>query len=626
MDKHLMVLSLPRLLAVLAGLILHSVLTAADRPNILWITSEDHGPEMGLYGDAYADTPHVDALATRGLRYNFAWSTAPVCAPARTTLISGLYPPSTGGQHMRSFVPAPAGKDPYPVFLRQAGYYCTNNSKEDYNLSTPADLWDESSAQAHWKNRPTAQPFFAIFNSTVSHESQLRRRPYPAIHDPAKMPLPPYHPDIPEARQDWAQYYDTVSEADAIAGRHLADLAAAGLTEDTIVFYYSDHGAGMPSHKRNPNNRGLRVSLVVYIPEKYAHLRPADYVPGGATDRLVGFVDYAPTLLSLIGVKPPAWMQGHAFLGPYATPPPDYLFGFRGRMDERVDFVRTVTDGRYVYVRNFRPDLPAGQHVQYQMKTPTTRLWYDLFRADKTDRAQSAFWLPTPVEELYDLDSDPHEINNLIADPDHQDHRQRLASTLINQLIATHDLGFIPEAEFHRLAAGQSPYDWARISGNYDVTKIAVYGHQVTLGVLPPVAQTKANLQDPDSAIRWWTLYGIGRQPHATVVSYLPGVRQRLDDESPEVQVRAADLLVRHGNRNDARRALDRLAEIADTTQPHLPSLAALGVIDNLGNEAHSIWATVATFPKESPVLPHSRYRNHVPALLEHILDTSKKE
>lgn len=609
----------PRLTSLLVALFCVS-LHAADQPNILWITSEDHGPEMGLYGDTYADTPHVDALAAKGLRYNFAWSTAPVCAPARTTLISGIYPPSSGGQHMRSFVPSPAGKDPYPVFLRHAGYYCTNNSKEDYNVSTPADLWNESSPQAHWKNRPADQPFFAIFNATISHESQLRKRPHTAIHDPAKMKLPPYHPDIPAARQDWAQYYDTVSAADAIAGRHLADLAAAGLTEDTIVFYYSDHGAGMPSHKRNPNNRGLRVSLVVYIPEKFAHLRPADYSPGGATDRLVGFIDYAPTLLSLIGVKPPEWMQGKAFLGPHATEDPEYMFGFRGRMDERTDFVRTVTDGRYVYVRNFRPDLPAGQHLQYQMVTPTTRLWYELFLAGKTNPVQSAFWLPTPVEELYDLETDPHEINNLIKDAQHQDHRKRLASTLINHLIATKDIGFIPEAEFHRLANGQSPYDWARVPGNYDITKIAVYAHQATLGILPTVAKTKANLQDPSSAIRWWTLYGIGRQPHATITDYLPAVRQSLEDESPEVQIRAADLLVRHGSSKDARRALKFLSDTADTTQPHLPSLAALGVIDNLGSAADSIRATVATWPKESPVLPHTRYKNHVPALLEHIL------
>ncbi len=597
-----------------------SALYAAEQPNILWITSEDHGPEMGTYGDAYAKTPHVDSLATKGFRYNFAWSTAPVCAPARTTLISGLYPPSSGGQHMRSFVPAPKGKDAYPVFLKQAGYYCTNNSKEDYNLSTPDDLWDESSNQAHWKNRPDGRPFFAIFNSTVSHESQLRRRPYTAIHDPAKMIVPPYHPDIPEVRQDWAQYYDTVSEADAIAGQHLADLATAGLTEDTIIFYYSDHGAGMPSHKRNPNNRGLRVSLIVYIPEKFADLRPADYVPGGSTDRLVGFIDYAPTVLSLVGIKPPEWMQGHAFLGQYITPEPEYMFGFRGRMDERTDFVRTVTDGRYVYVRNFRPDLPAGQHVQYQMQTPSTRLWYELFKAGKTNRAQSAFWLPTQVEELYDLQSDPHEINNLIDDPKRQDDRKRLASALINQMISIRDIGFLPEAEFHRLAAGISPYDWARIPGNYDVTKVAVYAHQATLGVLPTVAKTKANLKDPDSAIRFWTLYGIGRQSVATIESYLSSIRPCLDDESAEIQVRAADLLVRYGSAKDAKRALQRLGEIADTTKPHLPSLAALGVIDNLGELADALHPLVATFPKESPVLPHTRYKNHVPALIDHIL------
>jgi uncharacterized sulfatase len=214
--------------AVLSGLIV-SAASAADKPNILWLTSEDHGPEMGCYGDANARTPNVDALAAKGMLFTRVWSTAPVCAPARTAIISGLYTSSSGGQHMRSMVPLPADLKLYPQFLHEAGCYCVNNSKEDYNVRKPARLWDESSAKAHWRNRDASQPFFAIFNSTKSHESQIRTRPHKHIADPAKMRVPAYHPDTPEVRQDWAQYYDKVSEADADAGRRLQELEEAAL-------------------------------------------------------------------------------------------------------------------------------------------------------------------------------------------------------------------------------------------------------------------------------------------------------------------------------------------------------------------------------------------------------------
>jgi uncharacterized sulfatase len=210
--------------------------SAADRPNILWLTSEDHGPEMGCYGDALARTPNIDALAAKGMIFKHAWSTAPVCAPARTAIISGMYPSSSGGLHMRSMVSLPTGTKMYPQFLREAGYYCTNNSKTDYNLREPGQVWDESSNKAHWKNRGEGQPFFAIFNSTKSHESQIRTRPHKQITDPANVRVPAYHPDTPEVREDWAQYYDKVGEADADAGARLLEIAAAGLAEDTIVF------------------------------------------------------------------------------------------------------------------------------------------------------------------------------------------------------------------------------------------------------------------------------------------------------------------------------------------------------------------------------------------------------
>ena len=296
-------------IGLLACVMCHSSFAAGKGPNILWLTSEDHGPAMGCYGDTNARTPNVDALAAKGMIFTCAWSTAPVCAPARTAIISGLYPSSSGGLHMRSMVSLPADLKLYPQFLREAGYYCSNNSKEDYNVRKPAKLWDESSGKAHWKNRDVGQPFFAIFNSMKSHESEIRTRPHQQVADPAKVRVPAYHPDTPEVREDWAQYYDKVGEADA----------DAGLAADTIVFYYADHGSGMPRSKRWPSDSGLRVPLVVYFPEKWKHLAPREYQPGGKSDRLVSFVDLAPTLLSLAGIKPRLRRIFSASVGAWAS-------------------------------------------------------------------------------------------------------------------------------------------------------------------------------------------------------------------------------------------------------------------------------------------------------------------
>ena len=262
---------------------------------------------------------------------------------------------------MRRMVDYPAGQKISPPLLREAGDSTTNHTKEDDNLAKSTAVWDASSAQAHWKNRPAGQPFFAVVNSTKSHESQTIKPRATPVHDPAKVPVPAYHPDTPEVRRDWALHYDSVTAA--AAGVVLAQLAADGLAEDTIIFYRADHGSGLPRSKRWPSNSGLHVPLLVPIPENFQDLRPADYVAGRTTDRPVSLVDFAPTLRSLAGLQPLAWMQGYAFLGKFIAPAQPYVYGFRGRMDERYDLVRRVTAGRYVYLRNDLPHLSKGQHV-----------------------------------------------------------------------------------------------------------------------------------------------------------------------------------------------------------------------------------------------------------------------
>jgi uncharacterized sulfatase len=604
------------LLAMLFGL----PVSAADavRPNILWLVSEDHGPHMGCYGDTYATTPNVDALAKTGLRYLRCWSNAPVCAPARTTLITGLYAPSCGGEQMRSMVEYPAGQQMYPAFLREAGYYCTNNAKEDYNiaLSGKGKVWHASSKQAHWKNREAGQPFFAVFNSEKSHESRIRTRPHKQVHDPAKVRVPAYHPDTPEVRQDWAQYYDGVSAADADAGQRLRELSEAGLTEDTIIFYYADHGSGMPRNKRWPYNSGLHVPLVVYIPEKFQDLRPPEYQPGGTSDRLVSFVDFAPTLLSLAGVKPPEWMQGHAFLGKHITPPQPFIYGFRGRMDERYDLVRSATDGRYVYLRQYMPHLIYGQRIDYMFQTPTTQVWKQLHDEGKLTKEQDIFWNTKPAEELYDLQSDPDEVHNLADSPAHREILVKLRKAQQDLAARIRDIGFVPEGERLARSEGTSPYDFGHDEQHYPFQRVFAAAERASSLDPQALPDLQAALNDKDSAVRYWGALGILMRGKTAVDSSQSVLQQALEDDSPYVRITAAQALGQFGGDTGLKQALPLLVEHADWSRHDLfVSLAALCSLDALGDAARPVAAQIKALPATGPA-PHNRFSSYVPRLL----------
>jgi arylsulfatase A-like enzyme len=610
-------------LAVTAVLLLAGPTPAAEpqpaRPNLLWLTSEDHNPHMDCYGDKFATTPNVDRLAAKGVIYRTAWSCAPVCAPARTTIISGMFPPATGSEHMRSLVPFPKDKKMFPQFLREAGYYCTNNSKEDYNLAKPGQVWDDSTTKGHWKNRREGQPFFAVFNSLKSHESQLRIRPHKQVHDPAKVRVPGYHPDTPEVRQDWAQYYDKVTEADADAGKHLKDLADAGLENDTIVFYSADHGSGMPRSKRWPCDSGLHVPMVVYIPEKWRALAPKDYVPGGKSDRLVSFVDLAPTVLSLAGVKPPEWMQGHAFLGKHAAPPQPFIYGFRGRMDERYDMVRTVTDGRYVYIRNYLPHLVYGQHIDYMFQTPTTKVWKKLHDEGKLTPAQDRFWGTKPPEELYDLKNDPDEVKDLAAVPGHQAVLKKLRKAQQDLARKVRDVGFLPEGELFSRAAGMSPYDLAQDDARYPFQRIFEMAELASLlrpEALPPLTR---GLGDADSAVRYWAALGILMRGQKGFDGSAKELRSALEDRSHYVRVVAAQALAHYGAKDDVERSLKVLVDLGDWSKHEVfVPMAALNALDALGSKAAPVADAIRQLPSKGK-LPDPRYSPFVPRLLEHI-------
>ncbi len=590
------------------------------RPNVLWITSEDNGPHIGAFGDHYADTPHLDRLAAKGLIYVNAWSNAPVCAPARTAIITGLYPPSTGSQHMRSMTRLPARMKMYPQFLRDVGYYCTNNSKEDYNLAKPGKVWDESSRKAHWKNRRPGQPFFAVFNYTVSHESQIRKRPHTLVHDPAKVRVPAYHPDTPEVRHDWAQYYDKVTEMDACVGATLEELNKAGLADETIIFYYGDHGSGMPRSKRWPYNSGLNVPLIVFIPEKFKHLRPEEYVPGGKTDRLVSFVDLAATLLSLVGIKPPEYMQGHAFLGEFESPPQPYVYGFRGRMDERYDMVRSVRNKRYIYIRNYMPHKIYGQYIAYMFQTPTTQVWKRLYDQGKLKPPQTFFWETKPAEELYDLENDPDEIHNLVDSPEHQDVLKRLRKAQQQLAVRIRDVGFLPEGEIHSRSEGSTPYEMGHDDRKYPLKRIMAVAEAASSLKPEALAELKHAFQSADSASRYWAAMGILMRGHSAVDSARGELQQALSDTSPYVRVIAAEALGKHGNDSDLRAALPILVDAAALDKQGIfSSMLALNALDALDEKAASVAEAIKALPTSDPTV-NRRMRAYVPNLIRKTL------
>ena len=575
-------------------------------PNILWISSEDHGPHMGCYGDKFARTPNIDKLAKKGMIFTRCWSNVPVCAPARTTIISGLYPPSTGSEHMRSFTRLPGNFHMFPHYLRLIGYYCTNHIKEDYNLQKDGKVWDDSSKKAHWKNRKEGQPFFAVFNSIKSHESQIRNPKVKIVSDPAKVNVPTYHPDTPEVREEWTRYYDIIALVDADAGELLRELEAAGLLEDTIIFYFADHGSGMPRSKRTPCNSGLHVPLVAYFPPAWQHLAPPGYAAGGRSDRPVSFVDLAPTMLSIAGMAPPEWMQGHAFAGKHIAKAPEFLHGFRGRMDERYDLQRSVTDGRYVYVRNYMPHLPAGQHVEYMFQTKTTAVWKNLFDAGKLNEAQSRFWqAPREPEEFYDLQSDPDEVKNLTTSITHVALREKFRNAHWEHARRIRDVGFLPEDEIHRRAASVTPYEMGHDTKKYPLERIL---RMADLAASRGGAGKRLlnGLKDEDSAVRYWSALGLLIRGKDETLEHADALRPLLKDESKPVRIVAAESLAQHGTKDDLDASLKVLLEYGHPKQNSIyNSLAALNALDRLGEKTRPVMATLQGWPMEGMPADH---------------------
>ncbi|MBB5039093.1 sulfatase-like hydrolase/transferase [Prosthecobacter dejongeii] len=560
-----------------------SLLKAGDRPNILWITSEDNSPYLGCYGDKLAVTPHLDKLASQGLRYRHAYSNAPVCSTARTTLITGMYASTLGVHNHRSAVAIPPVFKLYPEHLRAAGYYCTNNSKTDYNVADIGKkLWDESSNKAHYKNRAEGQPFFAIFNFTTSHESQVAPKPGKTSFRiaPEAMPLPPYHPDTPEIRRDWANYYDQMTLMDTQVGQVLEELEKAGLADETIVFYYGDHGGALPRGKRNIHDSGTRVPLIVRIPQKWQHLAPAK--PGEWVDDLVSFVDFPATVFSLCQVPIPAHYQGQPFLGKKKASPRDHVFLYRGRMDERYDTIRAVRDADFRYVRNYSPHRPWGQHYSYPFQVqPSMRSWYAEFAAGRCNDVQSVYWKAKPSEELYQPMVDPFELTNLAQQTMHQDRLVKMRQVLREEMLSTRDTVFIPEGMYSQLAGDQTIYDYAQ-SDAYPLERLMDLAGAATMRNAANLPAFMGALGDPHPLIRYWAATGclILQEKAAPAQKILTSL---LQDDFKDVRVVAAEALAYLGEKDSSLAAVKGVIETGSLYE----SLAALNALDFMWKAGH---------------------------------------
>jgi len=426
------------------------------RPNIVWITTEDnsscwyklYNPEHGVA------MPTVEKLARHGLLFKNAYSNAPVCSAARSTIISGVYGPRTGAHFHRPQVKVklPKGLKLFPAYLRKAGYYTTNNSKQDYNYEKSAvkGVWDESSRKATFKKRKKGQPFFHVQNFVNTHESRLfpdfpKNKKY--IIDPADVTLFPYHPDTPLMRQKYAQYLTMNNQADREMGKMIKQLEQEGVLDDTFIFHYGDHGGVLPGGKGYAHNDGLQVAMVVYVPKNFKHLAPAEN--GTKVDGFVQFVDLSATVLNLAGLEIPEQIDGKPFLGKGVTLEEinkrDTTIGYADRFDEKYDHVRFLRKGKYTYWRNYQPFNFDGLHNFYRYKQAAFCEWRDLAKAGKLNDVQSAFFKARAPEQLFDIEKDPHEVNNLAKDPAYENILVEMRNAMKSRVRELPDVSFLPE-------------------------------------------------------------------------------------------------------------------------------------------------------------------------------------
>ena len=525
----------------------------AERPNFVWIVSEDNSIHyLQHWFDGGASTPHIESLAAHGLTFDHAFSNAPVCSVARTTLITGCFAPRIGTQFHRHYRLAemPEGLRMFPAYLRAAGYFASNNHKKDYNAVEGIGVWDESSKTASWRNRSDIkQPFFHMQSHAESHEGRLHYRRMERIRPTADVNdvrLAAYHPDTKLFRHAHATYLDRIKAIDDIVASTVAQLAADDLLEDTFVFYFGDHGGVLPRSKGYVYESGLHIPLVVRVPEKFAHL--VDFPMRARVQGFVSFIDFAPTVLHLAGLPVPPAMDGQPFLGPQVTAASveqrDSAFGYADRFDEKYDLVRSLRKGKYQYIRNYQPYLPDGLQNNYRYKSLAYQEWRELSQRGLLTGASRQFFAARPVEQLFDCEADPHQVINLASDAKYAPLLRELRDRLSRQLKDMPDLSFYPES-YLVAHAMENPVEFGR-SRQGEIERMVDTANLVLQPFDLAETAIRDALSSEDTWLRYWavtncTIWG----EDARVLD--AEVRPLLADASLEVRIRAAEFLGRIG-------------------------------------------------------------------------------
>ena len=560
----------------------------SERPNIVWLTSEDNSISwVSCYGGTNCKTPTIDSLADEGFRYTHCFDNAAVCAPTRSTWITGMYAISNGTQPMRSRNHIPHDKIAYyPDLLRKAGYHTSNFSKTDYNIGgrSDKDCWDLIGVRNAWRMRKPDQPFFAVVNFTSSHESRAHGSVENTRNDPIRMKLASYHPDLPIIRKNYAKYADAVEQMDSQLAATLEELKKDGLYDDAILIYNSDHGGVMPRSKRFLYSSGIHCPLIVRIPEKYRHLWPATH-PGMTVDRIVSFVDMPKTWLSLAGAEIPETFQGTIFLGEDTEPAPKFHLSFRERADQRNDSVRMMRDHQFAYYKNYMPYAPAGQWLPYLWNAAAARAWEAHHRAGGTNEITGRFFLPRVSEEFYDTVADFDNVTNLINKPKHQEKIATLRRAMRAKQLELYDSGLLPESMRVARASkhDMTIYEMVRdpklypLASYLDVADMALARNEQNLSKLVELMSHK------DAAIRYWAVVGLHllESDAAPAVEFL---ERALADDEDEVRIMAAWTLVKLGKKKAGLGCLNDLLCGGSTAQVTLHN-----VLDWMGDETRPL-------------------------------------
>ena len=540
---------------------------AAQQPNFVWIISEDNSIHyLDHFFPGGADTPNIKKMAKHGITYVNAFSNAPVCSVARTTLISGCYAPRIGTQYHRktSMAPMPDGVRMFPSYLRDKGYYTTNRSKTDYNAVPGKEVWHESSGKAHWRKRNEGQPFFHKASYASSHESSLHftarsMQSQLTKHDPDSVRLAPYHPDTPTFRYTHARYLDNLVKIDEIVGKVINELEEDNLLEDTFVFYFGDHGGVLPRSKGYAYESGLHVPLVVRVPKIFKHLVKSD--PGHREKGFVEFVDFGPTILNLTGAVIPDNVDGRPFLGKGASTR-SYTFNYADRFDEKYDFVRWIRKGKYSYQRNFQPFNFDALQNDYRYKQLAFEEWRQLYQKGKLNAIQRQFFETRPAEALYNVEADPHETHNLASDPSFAKVLDEMRNLMSSELRRINDLSFFPEPIMLKEAM-KSPVNYGKDKADHIKKLIAIADLQLR-PYKKVESQIKEALLSDDPWSRYWGC--IVASSHRKITSEQIGLIINIADNDiePLVRCRAAEFLGLTGEK-DPRPAIKQSLKMSAT-------------------------------------------------------------